>query len=184
MQHNAKNVNSATSQKRYAISELNKLERESFVQKIGPVFEQSPWIAETTWQKRPFTNLKNLHRALCKTVKNSGEGKQLALIRSHPDLVGRAALAGTLTHESTGEQAGAGLNKLSPEEIALFQKNSAAYKKKFSFPFVICARLNKKEAILNGFQRRLENSREHEIQAALEEIFKIAELRLRDLISN
>ena len=184
MQHNAKNVDSATSQKRYTISGLNNLERESFVQKIGPVFEHSPWIAEMTWQKRPFHNLENLHRALCETVKSSGAGKQIVLIRAHPDLVGRAALAGTLTRESAGEQAVAGLNKLSPEEIALFQKNNAVYKEKFSFPFVICARLNKREAILNGFERRLENSREQEIKTALEEIFKIAELRLRDLISD
>jgi 2-oxo-4-hydroxy-4-carboxy-5-ureidoimidazoline decarboxylase len=73
------------------------------------------------------------------------------------------------------------LGNLTPEEVALFQQNNAAYKEKFGFPFVICARLNKKEAILNGFNVRLHNSREQEIQAALTEIFKIAELRLRDL---
>jgi OHCU decarboxylase len=115
-------------------------------------------------------------------VKNSGKKKQLALIRAHPDLVGRAAAAGTLTRESAREQAGAGLNKLSPEEAALFQNQNTAYKNKFGFPFVICARLNKKRAILAGFERRLKNSREQEIKTALEEIFKIAELRLRDLI--
>ena len=117
-------------------------------------------------------------------MKNSGEEKQLALIRAHPDLAGRAALAGTLTRESTSEQAGAGLNNLSPDEIELFQKQNAAYKNKFGFPFVICARLNKKEAILAGFEQRLKNSRGQEIKTALEEIFKIAELRLRDLITD
>jgi OHCU decarboxylase len=104
------------------------------------------------------------------------------LIRAHPDLVGRAALSGTLTQSSTNEQAAAGLNKLTPEEVTLFQKQNEAYRKKFDFPFVICARLNKKEAIIEGFSQRLQNSREEEIQAALHEIFKIAELRLRDLI--
>jgi 2-oxo-4-hydroxy-4-carboxy-5-ureidoimidazoline decarboxylase len=177
-------MESATSQKQDAISGLNKLEREGFVQKIGPVFEYSPWIAEMTWQKRPFGNLENLHHALCETVKDAGEEKQLALIRAHPDLVGRAALAGTLTRESTGEQASAGLNKLSPEEIDLFQKQNVAYKNKFGFPFVICARMNKKETILAGFERRLKNSRNAEIKTALEEIFKIVELRLQDLIPN
>ena len=113
----------------------------------------------------------------------SGE-KQLALICAHPDLVGRAARAGTLTRESTNEQANAGLNQLLPEEIDLFQTQNAAYKNKFGFPFVICARLNKKAAILAGFGERLKNSREKEIKTALEEIFKIAELRLRDLVSN
>jgi 2-oxo-4-hydroxy-4-carboxy-5-ureidoimidazoline decarboxylase len=177
-------VNSATRQKRYAISELNQLEREGFIQIIGPIFEHSPWIAEAAWQKRPFPDWENLHHALCETVKYAGEGKQLALICAHPDLAGRGSLAGRLSRESTGEQAGAGLNDLSPEEAALIQKNNSAYKEKFGFPIVICARLNKKAAILNGFKSRLGNSRAQEIQAALEEIFAIAKLRLRDLISD
>jgi 2-oxo-4-hydroxy-4-carboxy-5-ureidoimidazoline decarboxylase len=92
-------------------------------------------------------------------------------------------LVGELTKESTNEQANAGLNKLSQKEIELFQKNNAAYKEKFGFPFVICARLNKKEAILNGFKVRLQNSREQEIKTALEEIGKIARLRLEDILS-
>ena len=183
-QHNAKNVDSATSQKRDVISGLNNLGCESFAKKIGPVFEHSPWIAEAAWLKRPFANLESLHRALCETVINSGAEKRLALIRAHPDLVGKLALAGQLTTESINEQASAGLNKLSLEEIDLFQKQNVAYENKFGFPFVICARLNKKEAILAGFERRLKNSREQEIKTALEEIFKIAELRLQDLTAN
>jgi 2-oxo-4-hydroxy-4-carboxy-5-ureidoimidazoline decarboxylase len=165
------------------ISQVNSLTREAFVSSVGPVFEHSPWIAEATWFKNPFADVVNLHWALCETVKNSGLEKQLALIRAHPDLVGRLALAGQLTKESTNEQAGADLDKLSPEEIALFQKQNAAYKSKFGFPFVICARLNQKAAILAGFKLRLKNSREQEVKTALAEIFKIAELRLRDLIS-
>lgn len=124
-----------------------------------------------------------LHRALCEVVQDAREENQLDLIRAHPDLVGRLALAGALTNESTMEQASAGLDKLTPEEIKLFQSNNAAYQQKFGFPFIICARLNKKEAILAGFRARLGNSREQEIQTALSEIFKIAELRLRDVIS-
>lgn len=168
--------------KKISIADLNATTPDEFVRIVGPVFEHSPWIAELAWAKKPFPNFDELLRALCTTVENSSEEKQLALIRAHPDLVGRAALAGTLTRESTGEQASAGLNQLSAEEIALFQKNNAAYKEKFGFPFVICARLNKKEAILAGFEARLKNSHEQEIRAALAEIFKIAELRLRDLL--
>jgi OHCU decarboxylase len=166
------------------LAALNELDEKQFVQIIGPVFEHSPWIAEATWAKRPFADLDHLRRALCETVKNSGEEKQLALICAHPDLAGHVAFAGALTRESANEQAGAGLNQLSPEEIDLFQKQNAAYKNRFGFPFVICARLNKKAAILAGFETRLKNSREQEIKTALEEIFKIAELRLRDLIPN
>jgi OHCU decarboxylase len=168
--------------KKVSLDELNGSARDVFVHIVGPVFEHSPWIAKTTFAKKPFADFASLHRALCETVKTSGEEQQLALIRAHPDLVGRLALAGKLTSESTSEQASAGLDRLSPEEIAQFQKNNADYQNKFGFPFVICARLNKQEAILCGFETRLKNSREQEISTALEEIFKIAELRLRDLI--
>jgi 2-oxo-4-hydroxy-4-carboxy-5-ureidoimidazoline decarboxylase len=165
------------------IEDLNAGAREEFVRVIGPVFEHSPWIAEATWNKRPFPDLERLHRALCDTVRNAGEDKQLDLIGAHPDLVGRAALAGTLTHSSSEEQSSAGLNKLSTEELAAFQCYNQAYRVKFSFPFVICARLNKKDAILKAFPVRLENSREQEIQTALEEIYKIAYFRLQDIVA-
>lgn len=165
------------------LSLINQLDQAEFTRVVGPVFEHSPWIAEKTWLKHPFPGVKELHHALCETVMKAAPGRQIDLIRAHPDLVGRAALSGTLTRESTGEQASAGLNKLSPQEMALFQKQNAAYRERFDFPFVICARLNKKEAILADFEKRLQNAREQEIQIALEEIFKIAEFRLRDLIS-
>ena len=163
------------------MTELNNLDRDEFVRLVGRVFEHSPWIAEATWRKRPFASVAGLHQALCQIVSDSREAKRLALIRAHPDLVGRMALAGRLTQESAKEQASAGLDKLTTEEVELFQNLNANYKAKFGFPFVICARLNKKEAILNGFKFRLQNSREEEMQTALREIFKIAELRLRDL---
>jgi 2-oxo-4-hydroxy-4-carboxy-5-ureidoimidazoline decarboxylase len=168
---------------KHTLAELNSLSCDEFVSIAAPVFEHSPWIAEITWAKKPFATLGHLHQALCETVENSGAEKQLNLIRAHPDLAGRLAQAGRLTKESANEQAGAGLNHLAPEEVERFQKNNAAYQGRFDFPFIICARLNNKEAILAGFERRLNNSREHEIKTALEEIFKIAELRLRDLIA-
>ncbi len=168
--------------KKYPIGRINTLSGKEFARIFGPVFEHSPWIAEMTWAKRPFSGLDELHRGLCETVMTAGEEKQLALIRAHPDLVGTAALAGALTPASNAEQAGAGLNRLTPEEVATFQKFNRAYRDKFGFPFVICARLNKKEAILNGFRVRLNNSRDQEIRTALEEIFKIARLRLEDIV--
>ena len=166
------------------LNEINSLSRGEFVRIIGPVFEQSPWVAEATWPKRPFASRDALHAALCETVAGAGAEKQLMLIRSHPDLAGRLAVAGVLTDASAREQAAAGLDQLTPEETNLFRKNNAAYRGKFGFPFVICARSNRKEAVLNGFHARLANSREQEIQTALREIFKIAGLRLNDLITN
>jgi 2-oxo-4-hydroxy-4-carboxy-5-ureidoimidazoline decarboxylase len=167
-----------------SINQINALSPAEFTRVFGPVFEHSPWIAEASATKRPLAGLEQLHAVMCDVVRTAPVEKQLSLIEAHPDLVGRAALAGTLTKESTNEQSSAGLNNLSPDEIALFQKQNTAYRAKFGFPFIICARLNKKDAIISGFERRLQNSRAEEIKAALEEIFKIAELRLRDLVSN
>ena len=164
------------------LNQLNSRDREEFVRIVGPVFEHSPWIAEVTWHRKPFASVAKLHAELCATVAQSGEQKQLALIRAHPDLVGKLAQARQLTKESTVEQASAGLDKLTPEEVKLFQTNNAAYKAKFGFPFIICARLNKKEAILKGFETRLKNTRQQEIKTALEEIGKIARFRLEDLV--
>src|SRR5258708_1332399 len=115
------------------IAGLSWLNRGDFVRIIGPVFEHSPWIAEAAWAKRPFADLETLHRALCEVVESAGMERQLALIRAHPDLVGRAALAGALTAASTSEQASAGLDRLTPEEIATFQRCNAAYREKFGF---------------------------------------------------
>ena len=169
--------------KKMTISELNQMTHDEFVRVVGPVFEDSPWIAEAASARRPFSGPGKLRELLFDVVRNSGATKQLALIRAHPDLVGRAALAGTLAPQSAGEQAAAGLSKLSTEEVKRFQDYNRAYKEKFGFPFVICARLNKKDAILDGFEKRMNNSPGQEIKTALEEIFKIAALRLADLIS-
>jgi len=170
-----------TAPKQHSLAELNALDRERFVLVVGPVFEHSPWIAEQAWRERPFRSARALHRALCGVVLASDKPDKLALIRAHPDLAGRAARAGTLSAASTREQANGGLDRLSPEEAALFAKYNRAYRRKFGFPFVICARRNKKAAILAGFERRLRNSREQELETALAEVFKIAELRLHDL---
>jgi 2-oxo-4-hydroxy-4-carboxy-5-ureidoimidazoline decarboxylase len=162
---------------RRRVSELNQMSREEFIRCVGPVFEQSPWIAAAAVEKRPFADMGELHCQLCDTVRAAPEEKQLALIQAHPDLAQR----GALTAESTREQAGAGLDKLSSEQHSAIQSRNQAYRAKFGFPFVICARLNDRTSIMDALNRRLSNSREQEIKTALEEIFKIAELRLRDL---
>jgi 2-oxo-4-hydroxy-4-carboxy-5-ureidoimidazoline decarboxylase len=165
------------------IPEINALDAETFVQIIGPVFEGSPWIAQRAWDRRPFSSFDNLHRVLCQTVREASEAEKLKLIQAHPDLARRAAKTSSLTAESAREQADAGLTTLMAEETALFSSYNRRYSEKFGFPFVICARRNRKEAILQELGSRLNHSREQEIQTALNEIFKIAELRLRDLVS-
>ncbi|QBD78746.1 2-oxo-4-hydroxy-4-carboxy-5-ureidoimidazoline decarboxylase [Ktedonosporobacter rubrisoli] len=164
------------------LHEMNELDQERFVAALSPLFEGSPWIVTQAWSERPFTSREQLYQVLCKIMYEAPTEQQVELLRSHPDLVGRAALAGTLTPESTGEQAAAGLNRLSPEEIATFNRLNLAYRNRFAFPFVICARENKKESILAGFTTRLKHTREQEISIALGEVAKICYLRLLDLL--
>jgi len=165
---------------RYSLNDLNLLTPKEFVRVIGPVFERSPWIAEAVLAQRPFSTLEQLHRALCDFVRATPLEGQIALIRAHPDLGARAAL----TAESAREQAAAGLRAPSVKENVSFALCILEYREKFGFPFVICARLNDKDAIRAEFKRRATHSREEEIQTALEEIFKIADLRLRDIVNN
>ena len=160
------------------LAELNALDRAEFNRALGGIFEHSPWVAERAEPRRPFRDRTELLAAMRDSVMKSAKEEKLALIRAHPDLVGAA----TLTRESQGEQKAAGLGSLSAEEIEQFRRFNASYRERFGFPFVICARLNKKDAILKAFPIRLQNSREQEIETALGEIFKIAELRLQDAI--
>jgi 2-oxo-4-hydroxy-4-carboxy-5-ureidoimidazoline decarboxylase len=161
-----------------SLNHLNACPADEFVSLVGPVFEHSPWIAELAAHARPFQSRETLCTMMCHLVRTASREQQLALIRAHPDLVGSAVL----TAESTGEQKAAGLMDLSKEEVTLFDQYNRAYRERFGFPFVICARLNKKETILREFPVRLLHTEEEEIQAALWEIFKIANLRLIDLI--
>lgn len=165
------------------LTTLNLANRDAFVAVCGPFFEHSPWIAERAWESRPFASITQLHHAMCRIVADAGVDQQIELIRAHPDLVGRLAMQVQLTRESAGEQAAAGLSELSSAEAAELDRYNIAYRDRFGFPFVICARQNKKQAILAAFPIRLRNDRETEISTALREIFKIAGLRLSDAIS-
>lgn len=162
------------------VDDLNRCPPEEFVAVVGPVFEHSPWIAAAVVDRRPFASRERLHAALCEVVTTAGEDRQLALIRAHPDLVGRAVAA--LTAESSREQAAAGLMELTADDRSRFDDYNSRYKARFGFPFVICARKNKKEAILRAFPERLTHTRDEEIATALDHIFQIAALRLADLL--
>jgi allantoate deiminase len=168
--------------RRPALAELNGGSSKEFVAVVGGVFEHSPWIAETAWAKRPFSSVADLHEKMCAIVAAAPAAKQLELVRAHPDLVGRLAREGRVTRESNAEQSAAGLDRLNEQEITTFERNNAAYREKFGFPFVICARQNRKEAILAAFGPRLANSPGQELATALGEIYQIARLRLADAI--
>lgn len=165
-----------------SLEALNVLEREPFTAALGHLFEHSPWVAEETWPRRPFRDAAQLHAELCTTMQSASPARQLALIRAHPDLAGRLAQQHQLTAESTREQASAGLDRLSAVELAHFQALNTAYRARFGFPFIICARLNARSAILAAMETRLTHAAAEEHAAALGEIEKIAWLRLQDVL--
>jgi 2-oxo-4-hydroxy-4-carboxy-5-ureidoimidazoline decarboxylase len=165
-----------------SLAQLNKANQSAFTVALRHLFERSPWVAEETWPRRPFRDTEHLHAELCATMRGASHDRQVALIRAHPDLAGRLAREGKLTADSANEQASAGLDRISAKELAAFQKLNDAYRARFGFPFIICARLNARAAILRAMQSRLTNPIALEFDTALEEIEKIARLRLEDIL--
>lgn len=142
------------------------------------LFEHSPWVEERADARR---STGDRHADLMAVMYDATPEEQLALIRAHPELAGKAAIDRTLTEASTAEQASAGLDRLTPEEYAEFHRLNAAYRERFDFPFIICVRLTDKAGILAAMERRLANDREAEVATALEQIGEIVRLRLEDM---
>lgn len=166
------------------IAQLNAENREGFVALTGPVFEHSPWIAEAVWGRRPFADLEDLLVKMRAVIQASSSQAQVALIAAHPALAGRTAREGSLTAASQGEQCAAGLDRLEVSEQAAFDRQNSAYSERFGFPFVICAREHTPASILIELASRVRNERSVEISTALDEIMKIARLRLRQIVTN
>lgn len=149
-----------------------------FVARFGALFEHSPWVVEQAARRRPFADLYN---GLMQVVADAPREDQLALVRAHPELAGKAAIDRTLTAESAAEQASAGLDRLSEPEFERFHALNAAYSAHFGFPFVICVRLTDKAGIFAAMEARLSNDAQTELDTALAEIGQIVRLRLEDL---
>ena len=157
------------------------LARDAFVARFGGVYEHSPWIAEAAWDAglpddadKPAA----LAAALGRIVDTAGRDAQLTLLRAHPDLAGRAAVAGELTADSTEEQASAGIDQCTPEEFARFQDYNARYRQRFDMPFIMAVRGSNRHEILAAFEARIDNDAETEFATALGEVHRIARLRL------
>ncbi len=153
-------------------------QKAEFVAELGDIYEHAPWVAEAVCDLRPFATLAALHEAMTAAVAKAPPDQRLALINGHPDLAGKAARAGTLTADSTAEQASAGLNQLSEQEFSDFHRLNEAYRTKFGIPFIVCVRRHSKDSILRQFKLRLNNDPQAEEAAALQEIFRITALRL------
>ena len=160
------------------LAEVNALDEAAFVARFGALFEHSPWVVERAAALRPFDELLG---GLMSAVYRASPEEQLALIRAHPELAGKAAIDRTLPDASAAEQASAGLDRLTPAEYARFHALNHAYSARFGFPFIICVRLTDKAGILAAIEDRLQNDRAAEISTALGQIGEIVRLRLEAL---
>jgi len=160
------------------LDHLNALDRASFVNQLGWIFEHSSWVAERSWERRPFASLDALHAAMVEEVEHATHEEQLALLCAHPDLGARAKLSAA----SAGEQAGAGLNQLNRKDYDTLQSMNSAYRQKFGFPFLYAVKGNTWEDISVALVVRMENDPEEEFPIALFEVFRIARFRLEGII--
>lgn len=162
------------------IAELNRLDDAAFIETVGWVFEHSPWVAERALDARPFVGLDALHGAMTDQVERATFAERLALLKAHPDLGTRARLS----IASTEEQAGAGLDSLTPGEFEQLQRWNAAYRNRFGFPFLLAVKGSSKHDILRALQARMEATPEDEFRAALRQVYQIARFRLEDFIES
>jgi 2-oxo-4-hydroxy-4-carboxy-5-ureidoimidazoline decarboxylase len=159
------------------------MSRADFVARFGGVFEHSPWIAEAAYDAGLAEDAEGLHRVFCAVLAEADEARKLALLRAHPSLAGKLALAGGLTAASNAEQASAGLDRCTPDELARFRTLNTAYEAKFGFPFIMAVRGMPREAVLAAFEHRIDNDRATEFATALAQVERIALLRLKEKLS-
>ena len=171
-----------------SLASLNTLDAAAFVAALDGIYEHSPWIPERACARRPFASAAALKLALQGAVNEASDTERLALLRAHPELAGKAAIAGELTRESTSEQAASGLNLCSPGEYARLHQLNLDYNAKFGFPFILAVkgptgRGLTRTAIIETFARRLKNARADESAEALRQVHRIAEIRLNALLN-
>jgi 2-oxo-4-hydroxy-4-carboxy-5-ureidoimidazoline decarboxylase len=165
-----------------SLTELNAASKADFVAALANVVEYSPWIAEQLAARRPFAGINQLLGALKAAIESAAPEVQLALIRAHPDLANKTQRAAGLTAESNAEQNSAGLDRLSEAEYAAFERVNNAYRSRFGFPYIVCVRRHTKDSVLRDFETRLPNDPTTETRRAIEEICRIAALRLDQLV--
>ena len=173
-----------TERTKMTLDEVNELSPAAFRQAFGAIAEHSPWVADHAMAARPYASLETAIDAFQEAVAQASRERQFALVQAHPDLAGRAALAGDLEPDSRSEQASAGLDKLTDEEMALFQRLNARYRERFGFPFILAIRGASKARIFDAFQLRVDGGREEEFMTALAQVMRIIRFRLEDRIDD
>jgi OHCU decarboxylase len=160
------------------LSTVNAMDRAQFTAALGAVTERAPSIIERAWDERPFASVAALQAAIQRVIERLPRAAQLDFLRAHPELAGKALRDGDVTVASRGEQGGAGLDRLTEDEYACFDRLNRAYREKFGFPFIVAVRNHDKASILAAYERRLGNGADAEIAAALAEIGTIIGFRL------
>jgi 2-oxo-4-hydroxy-4-carboxy-5-ureidoimidazoline decarboxylase len=160
------------------LDELNGMDRAGFVAALGAIVEHAPWVVTEAFAQRPFASIDALHAAMMDVIASAGEARQLDLIRSHPELAGKAMVQKELTRDSTSEQSGAGLTQCSPEEFARLTALNTRYRARFGFPFILAVSGYDRRGIIAEFARRVDNDRATEFAESLRQIGRISRLRL------
>jgi 2-oxo-4-hydroxy-4-carboxy-5-ureidoimidazoline decarboxylase len=160
------------------LAAVNEMQRVDFVAALGSTFEHSPWVAEAAWAARPFDSIDDLHAAMMDVVGRAPTESKLAFLRAHPELAGKEAQAGTMTRDSVGEQASAGLDALTRDEVTDLRALNAGYRARHGFPFIIAVRRYGKAGIFEQLRRRMANDTSVELDEALRQIATITRLRL------
>jgi 2-oxo-4-hydroxy-4-carboxy-5-ureidoimidazoline decarboxylase len=164
------------------LQQLNALDPAAFTAALGGIFEHSSWVAQRAFDAGPFASVDALHAAMLRALHEATRDEQLALLRAHPELAGKAAIRGELTAESTHEQSGAGLDRCSPEEFAQLTALNARYNGTFGFPFIVAVKGLDRAAILREFARRADNPPDAEFAEALAQVARITRFRLDALV--
>lgn len=164
------------------MEDVNHMTGPEFLECFAAVYEHSPWVAERVLLRRPFAGRDAMVEAMRGVVDAASDEEKMALIRAHPDLAGKLARAGRLTEESTREQAGLGLDRLGDDEYERFSALNESYRRRFGFPFIICARMTTKQGVLDAFEKRLKQEPAAEVEEALRQIHHIARLRIEDKV--
>ena len=167
------------------IATINAMDQATFVETFGGIFEKSPWVAEQGWSARPFDSIDDLHGELYAVVSSAPRDAQVKFLNQHPELAGKEAQAGTMTANSVAEQASAGLNALTPEEMQTLATGNAAYREKFGFPFMIFVRGHTKEGIFFHLDRRQQTdpSTDEELHNAMMQVWGITRSRVQRVVS-